>query len=87
MSFKKIFLVCSIILTTSIAFCEVKQKDFVSTSPLPWLSGVINGSYENRIKPELGIGVNAFTWNYVSSRYLSKRSNSYGNCTHYRAGY
>ena len=27
----------------------------------------MNGSYENRIKPELGIGVNAFTWNYVSS--------------------
>ena len=67
MSSKKLFLVCSIFLTTSIAFSEVKHKDSVSTSPLPWLSGVMNGSYENRIKPELGIGVNAFTWNYVSS--------------------
>ena len=45
MSFKKIILICSIFLTTSIAFCEVKQKDSVGTSPLPWLSGVINGSY------------------------------------------
>ena len=67
MSFFRIILICSIFFTTSIAFCEVKQKDSVGTSPLPWLSGVINASYENRIKPELGIGVNAFTWNYVSS--------------------
>ena len=67
MFFRKIGILSLILIATSTAFCEVKQKDSVGTSPLPWLYGVVNGSYENRIKPELGIGVNGFTWNYVSS--------------------
>ena len=46
---------------------QANQVNSLGTSPLPWLSGVINGSYERRIKPEIGLGVNGFTWNYNSS--------------------
>ena len=49
------------------ALSEVKQVNSVGTSPIPLLSGVINGSYERRIKPEIGLGLNGFTWNYISS--------------------
>ena len=61
------FVMFILILVPNIALSEVKQQNSVGTSPLPWLYGIINGSYERRIKPEIGVGVNGFTWNYISS--------------------
>ena len=63
----KLFFTVFLFFLPNFALSEVKQANSVGTSPIPWLSGVINGSYERRINPEIGLGLNGFTWNYVSS--------------------
>ena len=63
----KLFFAMFLFFFPNFALSQVKQVNSVGTSPLPWLSGVINGSYERRIKPEIGLGLNGFTWNYISS--------------------
>ena len=67
---KYLLIILSILLLNSPLFGQSEkphQVNSVGTSPLPWLSGVKNGSYERRIKPEIGLGLNGFTWNYISS--------------------
>ena len=63
----KLFFTVFLFFLPNFALSEVKQVNSVGTSPIPLLSGVINGSYERRIKPEIGLGANGFTWNYNSS--------------------
>ena len=50
----KLFFAMFLFFFPNFALSQVKQVNSVGTSPLPWLSGVINGSYERRIKPEIG---------------------------------
>ena len=55
---KYLLIILSILLLNSPLFGQSEkphQVNSVGTSPLPWLSGVINGSYERRIKPEIGL--------------------------------
>ncbi len=67
MTRSKLFFTIFLFFLPNFALSEVKQVDSVGTSPMPFLSGVINGSYERRIKPEISLGVSGFTWNYNSS--------------------
>ena len=61
------FIIIILILFPNLALSEVKQENAVGTAPLPWLFGIINGSYERRINPSVGLGLNGFTWNLISS--------------------
>ncbi len=63
----KLFFAVFLFFLPNFALSEVKQVNSVGTSPIPLLNTVINGSYERRIKPEIGLGLNGFTWNYISS--------------------
>ncbi len=63
----KLFFLMFLFYFPNFALSQVNQVDSVGTSPVPWLYGVINGSYERRIKPEIGLGISGFTWNYNSS--------------------
>ena len=63
----KLFFAIFLFFLPNYALSQVKQVNSVGTSPLPWLSTIINGSYERRIKPEFSLGLNGFTWNYNSS--------------------
>ena len=63
----KLFILIFLLFLPKLGFTQINQVNSVGTSPLPWVIGVMNGSFERRIKPEIGLGLNGFTWNYVSS--------------------
>ena len=63
----KLILVMFLVFFPNFALSQIEQANSVGTSPFPWLGGVINGSYDRRITPEIGVGLSGFTWNYNSS--------------------
>ena len=48
---------------------EISQKYSVGTTPIVWLYGIVNGSYEMRVEPEYSFGIGGFTWYFISSNW------------------